>query len=402
MSRVVVMGVPLVGHTLPTLSLVKGLVANGEHVIYYSYDQFKGEVESTGAEYRRYRDDTLSEAAALRTVSPKQTYLWLQGMRRILQNEVASVKREQPDYLLNDMLAFWGTHLARMLKWPSIAIVTTFANSQEVYERYRRPGERHTVRQILGNALMPLKFRLEYRKIHKMSGYRGNPYPSARGNAGLVLVTTSDYFQPMAHTFDDRHKFIGPLTVERDKNDEHLDMGEFKSNRPLIYVSMGTYLGPEMTMLELCFDALQDVDCNVLISTGRALPAELLQHHPQNFVIREWVPQLQVLQHCAAFVTHAGLNSVSESLYHGVPVVAIPRGIDQPLVAQRVAELGAGIQIERQDLSADNLRKAVQSVLSDSRYQEEATRIGESFRAAGGTGHAVELIQGFKATEGIA
>ena len=50
--------------------------------------------------------------------------------------------------------------------------------------------------------------------------------------------------------------------------------------------------------------------------------------------------QLEVLQHADVFVTHGGMNSSSEALYYGVPLVVIPVTGDQPFVAKRLTEVG--------------------------------------------------------------
>lgn len=72
---------------------------------------------------------------------------------------------------------------------------------------------------------------------------------------------------------------------------------------------------------------------------------------PPNFIVLPYVAQLHMLQHTDVFITHAGMNSTSEALYYNVPLVMIPLTSDQPLVANRVQELGAGITLNKLNLA---------------------------------------------------
>ena len=105
-----------------------------------------------------------------------------------------------------------------------------------------------------------------------------------------------------------------------------------------------------------------------------------------------YVPQLQVLQNTDVFITHCGMNSTSEALYYDVPLVMNPMGADQPMVAERVKQLGAGIMLDKSELNPLSLRKSVETILSDQRYAENASKIGESLRNTGGYRQGVEEI----------
>ena len=109
-----------------------------------------------------------------------------------------------------------------------------------------------------------------------------------------------------------------------------------------------------------------------------------------------YVPQLQVLQNTDVFITHCGMNSTSEALYYDVPLVMNPMGADQPMVAERLKQLGAGIMLDKSELNPLGLRKSVETILSDQRYAENASKIGESLRNTGGYRQGVEEIFSFK------
>jgi len=92
-------------------------------------------------------------------------------------------------------------------------------------------------------------------------------------------------------------------------------------------------------------------------------------------------------------ITHAGLNTVLESLAEGVPMVALPLGNDQPGEAARVAAYGAGVVIPQKKLSAKKLRVAVLAVLTDERYRLAARRLKKAIAEADGLNRAAHVIE---------
>ena len=91
---------------------------------------------------------------------------------------------------------------------------------------------------------------------------------------------------------------------------------------------------------------------------------------PRNFIVQEFVPQLELLQRTALFITHGGMNSVSEALYYGVPLVVIPQSADQNLVGQRIEQLGAGKALRRTSVTAQRLRSVAEDILAKPAYQQ--------------------------------
>lgn len=86
------------------------------------------------------------------------------------------------------------------------------------------------------------------------------------------------------------------------------------------------------------------------------------------------------------------MNSSSEALYYGVPLVVIPISGDQPLVAKRVTELGAGVHLDKTSLTPEILREETEAVLYRKEFKENSCKIRNSFRMAGGYKKAVDEI----------
>ena len=151
----------------------------------------------------------------------------------------------------------------------------------------------------------------------------------------------------------------------------------------------------------LCLEALRDYPGMVVMSVGRATDIATLGPLPDHVIARNHVPQLPVLRRTALFITHAGMNSVHEALYHDVPLLLFPQSHEQNDVADRVVALGAGRRLPEKGLTPDSLRAAVDAALADPDLRVGSQRLGETFRTAGGASAAVDAIMAFKMQGGF-
>src|SRR4029434_5673841 len=104
-------------------------------------------------------------------------------------------------------------------------------------------------------------------------------------------------------------------------------------------------------------------------------PRDELGPVPANVQLERFVPHSAVLKRSALLVGHAGHGAVAKALYYGVPMVLVPWDRDQPGVAARAAALGVAEVIARHDLTALRLAAAIDRVLGNPHYQENAARI---------------------------
>jgi UDP:flavonoid glycosyltransferase YjiC (YdhE family) len=147
---------------------------------------------------------------------------------------------------------------------------------------------------------------------------------------------------------------------------------------PLVYLTFGS-VAPGMdkffALLRRAIDALSVLPVRVLVTVGRERdPAELGPTAPNVHVAR-WIPQADVMPHAAAMICHGGSGTVNAGLAAGMPMVVVPMFADQPHNARRVADIGAGIALEPDDLV--RLPDAVRSLLADRSYRDAAARIAE-------------------------
>ena len=153
---------------------------------------------------------------------------------------------------------------------------------------------------------------------------------------------------------------------------------------------MGTVNNDMMSFYKTCIDVFKNTDYQVIMSVGNLVSLESFGELPKNISVFSCVDQIAVLKKADAFVSHCGMNSVSESLYFEVPLVMLPQTTEQKGVAQRVLELGAGIKPDKPN--ADSILIAVNDILNDSSYKKNAKRIASDFKNCSGPKGAVDKI----------
>ena len=133
------------------------------------------------------------------------------------------------------------------------------------------------------------------------------------------------------------------------------------------------------------------MDCQVILSVGNQVDLSQFGPLPEGIAFYSSVDQMAVLEKADVFVSHCGMNSVSESLYFSVPLVMLPKTSEQEGVAARVEQLGAGLLLKK--TTPEAIREAVTRVLEDPSFREAAARIAEGFRACPGAKGAADKIE---------
>ncbi|TQK62009.1 MGT family glycosyltransferase [Brevibacillus sp. AG162] len=397
MARVLYVTIPAEGHVNPTLGLVKQLVGNGEEVVYMCSEEYRDRLAQTGAQFRAYQlDEQVFRDLGFNPTEFKHPLHFTDFMLRgIIEPRIPEILRqiqnESFDYLIFDSLFGWGgAILGEKLGIPTICSVTNLAFAEplskivEVFDAsdavdvdalYERVTQTAQSIARVCNVAVPA--------IEDITRQYGD----------MKIVFTSREFQPDADKLDGSYIFTGPSITSR-PDAPSFPFEKLRSpHDKVVYISMGSILTKDVELYKLCFEAFQDIPAQFVLSCGKDTELESLGDNiPPNFIVEPYVPQLEVLQQADAFITHAGMNSTSEALYFHVPLVMIPLSSDQPIVAKRVEELGAGIMLDRGQLTPTALKDALLKVLNESTYKERAIQVGDSLRNAGGYQEAARRI----------
>jgi zeaxanthin glucosyltransferase len=169
--------------------------------------------------------------------------------------------------------------------------------------------------------------------------------------------------------------------------------------RPLIFASLGTDPYPSnLRVFRTILAACAGLNAQVVLALGkwRDEPDSLrekLGPVPDNAIVVDFAPQLALLDKAALLVTHAGLNTVLEALCRGVPMVALPRSVDQPGTAARVAYTGVGLRASFQRCTPHELRGLIERVLGEDAFRRRAGDLQRAMLAAGGAQRAAEIAE---------
>ena len=387
MSKIVFFCIPAHGHTNPTLGVVKELVSRGHKVWYYSYNIMREKIESAGATFISCDDYDMEQNLSAKDSTRVGKDLAfstkiLVDTTLALDDKVCRDMAElKPDCIVADSMALWGKAVALKLGIPFVSSTTTFAFNQHSAK---------IMKQGLGDLLkMLFAMRKTSKQVKRLKdkGYPVNNILDIIGNddnTHTVVYTSAD-FQPCSETFSEKYAFVGPSIRPATENIE-------KKLDKLIYISMGTVNNDMMSFYKSCISALTNTDYQVIMSVGNLVSIGEFGELPENISIYPYVDQIAVLEKADVFVSHCGMNSVSESLFFEVPLVMLPQTSEQKGVAERVNQLGAGIKINKSD--GTSVLSAINKILSDSMYKQNAKKISVGFKnSSGAKGAADKIIQ---------
>lgn len=165
------------------------------------------------------------------------------------------------------------------------------------------------------------------------------------------------------------------------------------NKQPLIYASMGTIQNRLIGVFQKIASACEELDAQLVITLGGSASPESVPELPGKPLVVKYAPQLELLKKSILTITHAGLNTTLESLSNGVPIVAIPITNDQPGVAARIAWTGAGEFVPLSGLNVPRLRTAIQQVLTQDSYKQNALKLQQAIQKAGGVSRAADIIE---------
>lgn len=371
------------GHVTPTLPLVAELVRRGHRVDYATGEENAASVRAAGARWVPLPTFQPFEARDLGAGAFKRFLRhYFAAQRATYPVLLAHCAAQRPDVICRDATNWPGRLVATRLGIPDACTFPHLASNEHFSMAARMTagvGDGDPVTDALGGPCA--EFSAEHGMLLTPNELQDVP-------AGLNLAFYPREFQPHGDTFHDRFAFVGPQIGARERNDpwEPSD-----PDKPLLYVAFGSFFTDQAAFYRTCVEAFGAGAWQVAMSIGSMGRAEL-GSFPSTVEAQPSFPQLSVLRHARAFVSHAGMNSTMEALYYGVPLVTVPQMPEQETNADRVTELGLGTRLDATRLTADQLRATVENLAADAETRARVDAMSAATRAAGGTERAADEL----------
>jgi len=402
---------PYPGHLNPHAALGRELIARGHQITVLQVSDLEFKVKSEGLGFwaigqSLYQPGSLAQTftqlAKLSEIKALQYSVdFCRHIAEIFcQDAPEAIRAAGIDALIVDQLEPVGETIAEALKLPFICVscgqvihrradVPPFFTSWRYRNTWWARLRNQVAYAILDYSCGPiLQVINRYRSQWGLAPYH-HIYES---NARLAHISQ----EPAAFDFPipnlPKHlHYVGPL---RNQSPQSISFPfEQLTGQPLIYASLGSVQNTKQNVFHCIAAACQGLDVQLVITHGGGMSQQAIEQLPGNPLVVEYAPQREVVAQASLTITHGGLNTVMDSLSYGVPLVAIPITFEQPGNCARIQAIGAGEIILVSQLNEKRLRTAIQKVLSNPSYQDNARKIQQAIAISGGVKQAADIIE---------
>jgi MGT family glycosyltransferase len=385
------------GHVNPTLSFVKELVDQGVRITYFCTEEFRRIVEPTGAKFvavpswmadndKHNEDKKEEDKGQEENVAAVVPFLFLSEAGAFIDTVLDTLREDKPDAILHDFAGIAGTMAADILGVPNIMLYTSYPSNDtySVAESFEGIPADHPMRIAADQVAEGYVKKYGCRKMTVKEIFDGH------GDLNLVMVQKR--LVPNYESFDDSFVFTGVQIGKRSA------FGSWKApdnGRPLLYSSLGTAFNNWPEYYPILFDAVRDLDINVFAALGAIDPATL-KDIPANVEVGQMVPQLDILSQASVFITHAGMGGTGESIYYGVPMIAIPQMDEQAITARQIEKNGLGFAFcDKKEITSEKLKAAIQALLNDPAYKNKVDEFSQDMKSLVGAKATAKAIMDF-------
>ena len=329
--------------------------------------------------------------------------LFLQGTEVILQEVPQACRRSGVEALIIDQALLEGSTIADYLNLPFVTICNALLLNSEPTVPPSLLGwdydpswwgrlRNQTGTNLLKLAGIPVQLIVnQYRQKWGLKSLSNNDYDKIWSTRAIISQQPPSFEFPRQELPDYFH-FVGPLSNTASRTKIPFPW-ERLTDKPVIYASLGTVQNKILWVFIQIAYACLGLDVRLVISLGGASEPEELGYVPGAPIVVKAAPQLALLKRASLCITHAGMNTTLECLSNGVPMVAIPITNDQPAIAARIAWTRTGEVVNLNNCTVDALKTAIQKVLYQPEYRQNALKLKTEIEQARGVTKAAEIIE---------
>ena len=414
---------PYPGHIHPNVAIAHALADRGHEIAFYTGGSLTPSLEAEG--FRCFPFRHVDEARVERMVLDldAMSLEWWSGRRRKallrewllgtidaqLQDLSAVLSEWRADVLVCDP-AMWGPLLvlqektriplavmsyvaACMLPGPDGPIVgLPLPRARGTIARVGRRVLRSVAHAVGADVRRTAE---EIRARHGLAPTRTTVTAFA-GQMPLYIVPSAPAYDRHRRDLPPSVRYVGPCQWDKPGSAAAAPwLGSLPQGRPVVYVTEGTMHSKPPMLLRAAIRGLSSLDATVIVTTGKHRDPDSigLGTFPANTRVERFVPHSDLLPRTDVVVTTGGTGTVLAALAAGVPLVVVPMAWDQPENAWRIAEAGAGIRLAPGRCTPDAVRAAVERVLSEPSFKENARRLASEFLTYGGAAQAATLLE---------
>lgn len=362
------------------MPLVEQLVARGHRVTYVTNPSLAPVARSAGAVVLELDWSPDTGGLAEREFTVETLVADMDGMltatRAALPGLLAALRPEPPRLICCDSVPL-GPLLAGLFRAPLVALAPTFVTNAQLPPTELVPGFDPAHPALVGYFARVGALFADYQ------------VPAAGPAAGLTLVFVPREFQIASDSFDAPYHFIGPSLPEHARGGVWAPPGRGR----LLLVSLGSAFNNRPEFFTTVIDAFAATDWQVVMAIGEHIDPAAIGPMPPNIYPAPTVPQLAVLPHAAAFVSHAGMGSTMEALHYQVPVVAVPHAREQQINPHVSKNWAWASTFRPASPPPASLRRAVEQVSTDPRIRANLAGMKRSLDAEGGAKAGADAIE---------
>lgn len=382
--HVAIINVPGPVHVHPTLTVVAALVRRGYLVTYVTSGRFAATIAAQGAHILhcpRFEFPYNQNHGAGGTPIDRQYSTDLTDLAaRTLSLVSPFYEGNTPDLILYDTYAFAGPVLSKRLSVPAIRMTCHLAHDEE----------------NLKLSIVPPRLRRSLTELCAQADrfFESHAIPPRQSIFNRVVPTVYFYLRNFQLSQTDGEDALYAARCAAERPYSFHWKCPFSDNRKLVLISASTtYVqGPEY--YKFCLESLADLDVNVVLSTGPVNDIETFGPLPPNCRIAQNIPQLSIMPHADLMICTGGLTTTMEALYHGLPLIMLTHGHSEvEMYAQNVYENGMGIHLRCEDGTAENIRRSVTLINSDTSLHDRVKEAQKTIRKSGGGDEVANWIE---------